>query len=257
MSNLRDLLFGYGEGTELTPAEFVVYNTSTQSQGNGGRCCEWTVPQGASYAVFEMWSGGGSGGGARCCRQGGGSGAGGYMVKGCSVTPGQQFRICAAGSGCCTDSTQSGGLCGCCSFVCSQGGGGAGTWLLNQTGGPCVHVETRCNYFANCYDCCPSCYCCRGRSDGTSGVSPDIVFGGVTGGAHPTQHCYNDGYQTSASAPFTGGGMRMGYGGCCQAGGSAGWGMFPGGGGLSAQVYGGAWCCGSPGAGGMIYVVYY
>ena len=61
MSNLRDLLFGYGEGTELTPAEFVVYNTSTQSQGNGGQCCLWTAPAGSSYAVFEMWSGGGSG----------------------------------------------------------------------------------------------------------------------------------------------------------------------------------------------------
>mgnify|MGYP003691818193 CR=1 FL=1 len=252
MTQLRDLLFGYAEGETLEPQEFVVYSTSIQQQGDGGRCCLWTVPAGKSYAVFEMWSGGGSGAGARCCRHGGGSGAGGYAVKGCTVSPGQQIQICAAGSGCCTDSTQNGGICGCCTWVCSLGGGGQGTWSTILPGGHCVHVPTECFYFANCYDCCSSCYCCGGIAS-----NADINFPGVNGGAHPTQHCYNDGYQTSANAPFTAGGMRMGYGGCCAIGGGNGWGMFPGGGGLSAQTYGGGWCCGSPGAGGMVYVVYY
>jgi hypothetical protein len=33
--------------------------------------------------------------------------------------------------------------------------------------------------------------------------------------------------------------------------------LFPGGGGMSAQAYGEVCCCGSPGAGGLVYVVYY
>jgi hypothetical protein len=34
-------------------------------------------------------------------------------------------------------------------------------------------------------------------------------------------------------------------------------GTFPGGGGLSAQVYGGSCCYGGPGAGGLVYVLFY
>ena len=77
MANLRDLSFGYGAGTSITPQDFSVYNTSTQTASNGGQCCAWTVPSGTTYAVFEMWSGGGSGDGSCCCMQGGGAGAGG------------------------------------------------------------------------------------------------------------------------------------------------------------------------------------
>jgi hypothetical protein len=33
-------------------------------------------------------------------------------------------------------------------------------------------------------------------------------------------------------------------------------GMFPGGGGLAAQVHSGVCCCGGWGAGGMVYVLY-
>ena len=246
---LRDLLFGYEEGTSLVPADFSVFNTSTQSTSNGGQCCLWTVPTGVTHAIFEMWSGGGSGGGGNCCRHGGGAGAGGYGVKSCNVVAGQQIRICAASSGCCSASGQPSGLCGCCTFVCSLDNG---TWLANICGGVCANVETRCFYYSNCYDCCSQCYCCGGI-----GNNVDFFFPGVNGGAHPTQHCVNDGYQVSANAPNTAGGMRMGYGGCCAVGGGNGFGMFPGGGGLSSQTMGGGCCCGSPGGGGMVYVVYY
>jgi len=53
------------------------------------------------------------------------------------------------------------------------------------------------------------------------------------------------------------GGLRNGPNGCCAWGGSQGFGLFPGGGGMSAQAYGEGCCCGSPGAGGLVYVVYY
>jgi hypothetical protein len=83
MANLRDLLFGYEDGTAITPGEIMVLNTNYTSVGNGGCCYLWTVPAGKTRAVFEMWSGGGSGAGACCCQMGGGAGSGGYLVKSC------------------------------------------------------------------------------------------------------------------------------------------------------------------------------
>jgi len=250
MSSLRDYLFGYEEGQPLIPQEFLVYNTSTTSTSNGGRCCLWTVPAGVSFAVFEMWSGGGSGGVACCCMQGGGAGSGGYAVKACTVSPGQQIRICAASSGCCNSSTD--GIDGCCSFVCSLGGGGESTWEAKVCGGCGPSVATRCNYFDSCYSCCSQCFCCGGRS-----VNTDFCIAGTQGSAHATRYCNDPAYQVAANAPMTGGGTRMGPSGCCRTGGSFGFGNFPGGGGLSAQAHSGGCCCGSPGAGGMVYVVFY
>lgn len=250
MTTLRDLLPGYGAAPIAAPEEFVVYNTSTTSTSNGGRCCLWTVPAGISYAVFEMWSAGGSGGGGCCCMQGGGSGSGGYAIKGCTVSPGQEIRICAAGSGCCISSSN--GQCGCCSFVCSLGGGGESTWEAKVCGGRCPSIEPRCRYFDACYGCCSSCFCCGGRA-----INTDFFVPGTQGSANPTQFCFGQGYQITANGPMTGSGMRHGFGGCCGVGGDNGFGNFPGGGGFSAQIYQGSCCCGSPGGGGMVYVVYY
>ena len=250
MPNLRDLLPGYEPSTVKDPVDFSVWNTSTTSTSNGGRCCLWTVPAGVTYAVFEIWSGGGSGGGGCCCMQGGGAGSGGYAVKGCTVSAGQQIRICAASSGCCV--TSSSGFQGCCSFVCSTGGGGQSTWESKVCGGSAPSVTTRCNYFQGCYGCCSQCFCCGGRS-----TNIDFGIGGTQGTAAPTQYCFNAGYQLAANAPMTGGGMKMGVGGCFSYGGSIAFGNFPGGGGHSAQNYGGQCCCGGPGGGGLVYVVYY
>lgn len=251
MALLRDLLYGYGEGEVINPQEFMVYNTNTRSTSNGGQCCLWTVPSGVSYAIFEMWSAGGSGGSGCCCMQGGGAGSGGYAIKSCTVSPGQQIRICAATSGCCAQSNN-GGICGCCTFVCSLGGGGEGTWESKVCGGRGATVETRCFYYANCYSCCSSCYCCGGIANNADECVP-----GTTGTGHASQYCYDTGYQIAANAPHAGGGHHMGPNGCCGWGGSNGFGNFPGGGGLSTQAYGGGCCCGGPGGGGLVYVVYY
>lgn len=250
MPQLRNLLYGYGAATAIVPQEFSVFNTATQTPGNGGQCCLWTVPAGVTTAVFEIWSSGGSGDGGCCCMMGAGAGSGGYAIKACTVAAGQQIRICAAASGC---AVPSGGLCGCCSFVCSLGGGGQGTWMTNVCGGWCSNMYSRCNMWINCYSCCSSCYCCGGIAD-----NADFFVPGTTGSTHNTQYCHDTAYGIAANAPMAGGGFKMGPSGCCATGCTdLGFGNFPGGGGLSAQIYGGGCCCGSPGGGGMVYVVYY
>jgi hypothetical protein len=253
MATLRELLYGYGEGDVITPGDFSVWNTNITSVSNGGQCCLWTVPAGVSTATFEIWSGGGGGGMACCCQQGGGAGSGGYAIKTCTVTPGEQFRICAAGSTCC-DSGNLAGHVGSCSFVCSLSGGAASPWEAKVCGGYCVGGScNRCYYFINCYTCCTMCYCCLGTS-----VNTDFCIPGTMGNAQPTQFCYGEGHQYAAGAPMTGHGIRYGGNGCCQCfGGDRAFGLFPGGGGLSALVHGN--CCqwGGPGAGGLIYVLYY
>lgn len=249
MTNLRDLLFGYEESTSIVPQEFVVYNTNKDGS-NGGCCYLWTVPTGVTFAVFEIWSGGGSGGCGRCCQQGSGAGGGGYAIKTCTVSAGQQIRICAAGSGCCSGSCT--GICGCCSFVCSLGGGGQSTWLSSVDGGRCVSAATSCRYFQSCYSCCSMCFCCGGISS-----NADFNIPGTVGGSEPTQYCYGEGVQFSSSAPMTAPGPHIGPNGCCGYGGSNAKGIWPGGGGRNAQVFGNVCCCGGPGAGGMVYVLYY
>jgi hypothetical protein len=248
--SLRNYLYGYQSGSAIIPGEFTVWNTNTTTNSNGGQCCLWTVPAGAVCAVFEIWSGGGSGGGSCCCVQGGGAGSGGYAIKSCTVAAGQQIRICAAGSGCCMFTNE--GECGCCSFVCSLGGAGQPTWLTNVPGGHCVSRPLRCNYFSNCYTCCSMCYCCGGVAS-----NADFFVAGTVGSGIGSQYCYGQGHQYAANAPFAAPGPRIGPNGCCGWGGDQGFGIFPGGGGISAQLYGGGCCCGGPGAGGMVYVMYF
>lgn len=257
MANLRDYLFGYEEGAPIEPGEFSVWNNS-RSSSNGGCCCLWTVPTGKSYAVFEIWSGGGSGAGVCCCQQGPGAGSGGYAIKSVSVNPGDTFTICAASSGRCTDPSWQCGCCGCSSYICSNGGGGSPSWKLCVCGGMNTAYDRRCFFMGNCYDCCSMCFCCLGRygtSDGNA--TPDFHVGGTNGSIHPNQYCFGNGYQVTANAPFTAGGFRAGPGGCRSWHGGCGCGMFPGGGGLSAQKFDNQCCGGEHGGGGMVYVVYY
>tara|TARA_Y100000385_G_C13108634_1_gene650309 strand:- start:9558 stop:10322 length:765 start_codon:yes stop_codon:yes gene_type:complete len=253
--NLRDFLFGYQAGETIEPTAFSVYNTSPYSGGNGGRCCRWTVPAGKSYAVFEIWSGGGSGPGVCCCMQGGGAGSGGYAVKGCTVCPGDNIRICAASSGICPSPGSNQGCCGYCSYVCSEGGGGGNTWLAVVCGGRYAEVSSRCFYFSNCYGCCSMCWCCGGITNG----SFDFCVPGTIGTAHVTQYCYDQGFSESAHAPYTAGGVKHGVGNCrswhaCCGNSSGTW---PGSGGNSAQFFDNRCCGGEFGGQGMVYVVYY
>lgn len=249
MANLRDLLYGYGDGTVIEPGEFTVLNTNYTSVGNGGCCYLWTVPAGVTRAVFEMWSGGGTGGGGCCCMQGGGAGGGGYSIRAVDVAAGQNIQICAAGTGCCGDYYTS--INGCASWVCSQGGGGQSTWLSCLTGGYTNDRCVTCQYGSNCYTCCSMCYCCGGRNN-----CADFVIGGTGGNGHSTQFCHGGFHQYAGNGPMQAG-PRLSQNGCCRYGGGAAWGLFPGGGGFSSSTGGGPCCCGGPGAGGLVYVLYY
>lgn len=248
MPNLRDLLFGYEEPSELIPGEFSVYDTDITTASNGGACCLWTVPAGVSTAIFEIWSGGGGGGCGRCCQQGNGAGSGGYGIKVCTVAPGQSIRICAAGSTTCSNSCA--GSQGNCSFVCSLGGSGESTWEAKVCGGN-PNSAANCDYYGNCYTCCTMCYCCGGRS-----VNTDFSIPGTAGGGRTSRGCFDGGFYLRANAPFIPG-PAIGRNGCCAHGGSIAFGMWPGGGGGTAQAFGGGQCGGGPGAGGLVYVVYF
>ena len=257
MATLRDLLFGYGDSVPIEPGEFTVLNTNYTSVGNGGCCYLWTVPAGASRAVFEMWSGGGSGGGGCCCAQGGGAGSGGYAVKAIDVVPGQQIQICAAGSGCCGDYFTS--INGCASWVCSQGGSGAPTWLTCLEGGVTNSRCVTCQYGGGCYTCCSMCVVGGAVPSGVGTANNNqaqFVVCGVSGNGHSTQYCHGEYHQYAANGAMQAS-PRIAPGGCCRYGGGDAWGIFPGGGGWSSSTGGGACCCGGPGAGGQVYVLYY
>lgn len=88
-----------------------------------GKCCNWTVPAGATKAKFELW-GAGSGSGAGICCGGSPTGASGaYATIIIPVTAGCQYTLCAG----CAHSAQSyctawcGDLSGCKSFVVGYG----------------------------------------------------------------------------------------------------------------------------------------
>lgn len=252
MASLRNFLYGYGSGGAIQPNDFTVYNTNTQSVYNGGQCCLWTVPAGVTCAIFEMWSAGGDGGGACCCMQGGAAGGGVYAIKTCTVSAGQQIRICAASSGCCVQSES--GRQGDPTWICSLGGGGGTengvTWYVCADGGQPVSRSTRCNYFNGCYTCCSMCWCC------SIAYGADFFAPGVSGTGFGTQHCVDQGHQYAGVGPMTTG-PRLGPNGCCAWGGSCGNFHFPGGGGFSSQGHPGGCCCGTPGGGGMVYVLYF
>jgi len=155
MANLKDLLYtNAGSVTTITLREFVVGNP-TQSANNGGCCCAWTVPAGASYIKFEMWGGGGGGGGACCCMQGFPGGNGAYAVKvlsGAQVVPGCVYTICAGGS-----SVQSNTNNGCMGYDSYVTGNNLSNFCAKGGRNGC----TNCNAWnGNCYQCAQCFYQC-------------------------------------------------------------------------------------------------
>ena len=100
MANLRNFLPGYDVGVKAPQAFTVSYawnrdhneawpaqpygvppNSRFYCNNNGGKCCNWTVPQGTTFAVFELWGGGASGVGGCCCMQGMPGDGGSYAIK--------------------------------------------------------------------------------------------------------------------------------------------------------------------------------
>ena len=123
-----------------------------------GKCCYWSVPAGASKAVFEIWSGGGAGGGGTCCNNcmhtAGGSG-GNYAVKSISTCPGCQYSVCAGGTWPCSKVHTCGPGMGCKSYInghnlsnfCTTGA--CGGWMCNGD----AHGPRHTQSCANCLIC--------------------------------------------------------------------------------------------------------
>ena len=178
--------------------------------------------------------------------QGYAGGSGSYAVKtlsGAEVVPGCQYTICAGGS---TGSAPSNNGCiGCTSYVngynlsnfCARGGCGA-----------C----TACYGFYQCYVCTMNFYAC-------CSVGGDYNIPATCGGRIASQYCQMNGQQWIPVAPATVSGPLFGPPGCsCSwcADTYMPWPVFPGGGGASAQVYGGGCRCGFWGAPGAVSVTY-
>lgn len=269
MTQLKDLVYGYEEGGAITPGEFMIENNSYWTPQNGGCAYVWTVPTGKTKMVVEMWSGGAGGSHSCCCMQGAGGGGGGYQKFKVDVTPGELICMCSAGTTGGGNNGAHSGCQGCYSSICLNG-----VWCACTEGGNQTARNSRCNLATNCYTCCSTCYCCRGRNycSGTGNNWERLAEqSGTSSMYHSTQWCTDMAWQymggnygvpgqrpqgTSTCCQDCWGGICSNYSSCCgQAC------LFaahhPGGGGQAAWGADGGCRCGSPGAGGLIYVVHW
>ena len=204
----------------------------------------FTVPTGATWLAVELWGGGGGGAGHCCCKSGWPGGSGSYARKIISVSAGQTYTMCAAGStGCSQQDCQ--GCNGFPSFVNVNGGA---VEVCASGGGK---GYGRCYFQNNCT--CQICtqYQC-GSWTGTFGMC------GVNGTAKGSPMCGANMQQYMPSAPYTPGGARGTMSGCAHTSGIGVGGnpQWPGGGGASAVASSSSLQCGAPGAGGLISVFY-
>lgn len=226
-----------------------VFNTSVDSPQNAGRCCLFTTPSNACWLRFELWGSGGNGPGGCCCQQPSQSGgAGAYARITIPATAGNQYTICAGGSGCCTTSCC--GSEGFSSFV--TGGSGGSTVNICAAGGPpscgmCFIGYSGCICVGNTLTC---------RSNSFSGATFGLPA--ISGASNPGT-CGFQTWQYVPAGPNIGPGVRHSWDYCnsssgCQA--LGGFATFPGGGGGGAITNGGPTCWGTFGAGGLVVVTY-
>lgn len=257
MSSLRDLslITPLTVSTSFKFQQLAICDAGRETSGvqNGGRCCCWLVPTGVTYAIFELWGGGGDGAGACCCA---GpyitAGSGHYVRKAMSVSGQTFFNICAASSGCC--GTPLFATCGFPSYVtncsgtvmaCAPGGIGACAMCGHMGGTSCVGI-------------------CVGSSMYCSSSCGDVVLGSITSVDKQSNYCTQHTFQFQQGPHKFQPNTRHGYDpctvsmtrmGCCYFTG-ANSGMWPGGGGATAQACAGGCCWGSWGLGGLVLITY-
>lgn len=257
MADLRTLFPDTNLNVTLSgnaPQVLYVYNTSTNTANNGGRCCLWTVPAGARWARFEVYGGGGDGGGACCCQHGRCSaGSGSYARKTIRVVPGETYTLCAAGTGCCAQSCA--GNIGFPSYacnatatyplcLCASGGERGHSGCFLQTSG-CISAPSQI--------CGSSCGC-------------DFSICGTYSGAYDGVYCGFDSYQTAPVGVYEmSAGIRYSFdhcqvfAGCVMIGAGSGAAIncaqfgVPGG---TASAASGGCCWGGFGNGGLVIVTY-
>lgn len=248
MPSLRTLLSDLAPPSIGNPDRVFFVGNSSPTNQDGGRCCLFCTPVGATKLTFELWGAGGDGQGARCCERGGIMPAsGGYAIKTIDAVAGQCYTICAAGSGC-------GGSC-CCG-ISTNGlpsyvvGITEGTTIACACGGAGGNADITRGGFSG-YTCC-------------AGVISNCGFGdfsmpGTRGVHHSNEFCCQSQYQ------LTSGGLNnhnptpdMCAGGLGRAGSdlSATCPRWPGGAGTAGRSYGDGYCTGQHGAGGAVKISY-
>lgn len=247
MAGLRALLeYSSQEGQPgLNYDVTYVYNTNTNTAENGGSCCEFTAPTGATWVAVEVWGGGGGGAGARCCFGGWPGGSGSYtrkIINGLSGAGTETFTVCAAGSTNCSSD-----CVGCASYPSYVKDSG-GTVIACASGG--ALSCSRCYFMINCTRQGCGMYTC-GCTCGTFSIC------GATGSAKGSPMCSGSSYQFMPSAPYVSSMARptkdgcSGFcGGCCNGG----YAQFPGGGGASTFSHTTGPFCGAAGAGGLVII---
>ena len=206
----------------------------------------FTTPSGITELSFEIWGAGG-GGGAKCCcdcyHGGPPAGGGGYSAITVSTTPGTSYSICVGAGGMVPT------VGSCTIHWCCQGQSGQTTYITGgslsnfcATGG--TGGNNDCYYFCGC------------------NIPGGIGYGGSMNacGGYGAGQGYSDSYawrsNFSGGSPF-GGGSRGGRGDWCCVCMNMHPGIFPGGGGMTANATL-CCCCAAAGVGanGMVRIRY-
>lgn len=248
MTNLRDLVYGYGQ-TIKKPRELAIWNTTDRdTPSNGGVCCLFTVPGSTTRLTGQMWGGGGAGQ-ANCCYSHGNPGAaGGYVEFSIEVEPSMEITMCSAGTTARATGSVTAGVDGNDTYMCVEG-----IWCIEAHGG--------CRGFACQGKSCIWQQCC-----GQCGRGNQAGYGcarGITG-----SHFIHNGNNSLNWAEFcaclnanqiapSGYGLPPRLGVVFFRTGNAPIdGMWPGGGGFTNAAVSNSCCCGGFGAAGGIYIVY-
>lgn len=231
-----------------TKTFFVQY--SQTGHQNGGCCCLWTVPAGVTRVTFELWGAGGDGSGGFCCESSAmGAISGSYAIKQIDSIAGRQYRLCAAGSGCCT-------------YCYDIGNTGSPSYVFGITENAvvaCAAGGCGGNNSPTRYGSGEGYTCCWGRYSDNCGVG-DIAFPGTGGTGIRNQYCHSNQYHIVGSGPLSGGGRwspdRCSIWACNGTNIMKSESPFPGGPGGDPNVCGGGMCYGQFGQGGMIKISY-
>lgn len=246
MAGLRDLLQYSSSAAVPNGVQRIlrVYDTAVTTANNGGSVCDWTVPEGVTWAGIEMWAGGGGGGFACCNFSGRGGYASAYGRAIINLTPGDVWKICAGGTT--VESNSIAGVAGNPSFMCKAdticyciaGGAAQGTC--------CGFKNSRCDWGRQAP-------ICNTASDNFTYVFPaveSVANNGAMGA------CFF--YSMRSGSPYAHPGTQSSLNGCAWNCGNShgGRAAFPGSGGASANAcstcYNGGF-----GAGGLVQVIYY
>jgi hypothetical protein len=251
MANLSTLfptdIFPAAGGAEFK--QLQIFNVNILDLNNGGQCCLWTVPAETNWARFEVWGGGSTGPGSCCCQQPAQSGgAGAYARKTISVTPGDTYRICAAGTTCCNSS--------CCGVE------GFPSWVQTETATNPINLCARggppsCGM---CFVGFAGCICIGNTRVEATGsfCGQDFGLPAISGASMPGT-CGFQTHQHVPQGPYIGGGARTSRDYCIPLNGCAslgGWAVWPSSGGGGAVTGSGVSCWGHWGAGGLVLVTY-